>query len=163
MIQLAFKIAAKTGSAWSELIARESGSIYSHVEMWIGGPQSNATCFSSREPHGAGFEQIDLTTDLWHLVPVVCTPDQELKIEGFCLGTDGKIYDGVGLLGYQFKQPALHDYHAVFCSEVCAAALQKCAAKTLPGVPWLISPGELCKLAEAGFPVEQAPATLGAS
>ncbi len=152
MIQLAFKIAAKTGSAWSQLIARESGSIYSHVEGWLDGPQNNARCFSSREPHGAGFEQIDLTVPgLWDTIPFVCTPEQEALANGFCLGADGKMYDGVGLLGYGLANASIHDYHSLFCSETWAAIAQKCCRKTLPRAAWLISPGELFDLVKVDF------------
>jgi hypothetical protein len=149
VITLAFKIAAASDSQWSKLVAHASGSIYSHVEGWLDGPKTNARCFSSREPHGAGFEQIDLTTPgLWDFLPFPCTPDQEMSANGFCLGADGKLYDGVGLLGFKLADPAIHDYHALFCSETWAAIAQKCCGRPLPKVPWLISPGELYTLAK---------------
>lgn len=149
MISLAFKIAAATGSKWSELIARESNSKYSHVEGWVRDPQNNARCFSSREPHGAGFQSIDLTTPgLWDIVPIKLTPEQETSAYGFCLGCDGKNYDGIGLIGYALQAPGLHDFSAIFCSEVWAAIATKCWGKTLPKQPWQISPGDLYTLAK---------------
>ena len=145
MIKYAFKIASKSGSAWSALIARESGSIYSHVEIWLDGPIKNARCFSSREPHGAGFQNIDLTDPMWDIFDVFFTPEQEQCANGYCLGCDGKMYDGLGLIGYEFKNPALHDYHAIFCSEVGAAILQKCGGRSMKTVPWQTDPGTLAK------------------
>lgn len=154
MIAFAFKIAAATGSQWSEMISRVTGSPYSHVELWLDGPINNARCFSSREPHGAGFEQIDLSdARLWNVITLNCTPIQETSANGFCLRTDGKIYDGLGLVPFVFKKgPELHDYHAVFCSEVCAAVASKCANKDLGGLfPWQVSPGMLYDMAVRDF------------
>jgi hypothetical protein len=153
VISLAFKVAAATGSDWSMLISKLSGSPYSHVELWLDGPISNARCFSSREPHGAGFQQIDLSDGkLWVIVPVASALEQEASVNGYCFGCDGKIYDGVGLLGFELKNAAIHDYHAVFCSEVCADALHKCAGKNiLPLEPWQISPGMLYEMAVKDF------------
>lgn len=149
MIYLAFKIAAATHDTWSEIVARETGSIYCHVEGWLSGPKTAALCFSSREPHGAGFETIDLTTPgLWDLLPFPCTGEQEAAANGFCLGADGKMYDGVGILGYKLRDPSVHDFHALFCSETWAAIAQKCAGRVLPKQPWQIVPGELFALAK---------------
>ncbi len=150
MISLAFKVAAKTGSAWSELIAKETGSPYSHVEGWLSGAPNNAHCFSSREPHGAGFAQIDLTVSgLWDIVPVILTAEEEALANGFCLGCDGKNYDAIGLIGYALSNPDIHDYSAIFCSETWAAIAAKCWGKTLPKQPWQISPGQLYALAKS--------------
>jgi hypothetical protein len=149
MIYFAFKIAARAGSAWSLLIAKESGSMYSHVEVWLDGPRENARCFSSREPHGAGFQQINLTDAMWDIFPVFFTPEQESMVNGYCLGCDGKIYDGLGLIGYQFKNASIHDFHAVFCSEVGAAILQKCGGRSMKTVPWQTSPGDLANFVKS--------------
>lgn len=167
MTALAFVIAAKTGSGWSDLIAAASASPYSHVELWLGGPKTAALCFSSREPAGASFEIIDLTQPKYEIVPLNVTPLEEAKILGFCLGANGKSYDGMGLIGYKFGT-GLHDDHDVFCSEVCASDLQKCAGLfTGPEITldmllkspypdafstkraWMISPGDLHALAVA--------------
>ena len=147
MIQLAFKIAAATGELWSELIAKQSNSIYSHVEIWLSGPQNKALCFSSREPDGACFKTIDLSnSNLWTICSFITTRDQEININGFCLGTNGKWYDGIGLIGYKTANPTLHDPHAVFCSEVVAEIAKYCVGRILSKEPWLISPGELFTL-----------------
>lgn len=151
MIQLAFKIAAATGDPWSIAIAKASGSPYSHVEGWLDGPITRARCFSSREPHGAGFEVIDLSNAaLWAIVPFACTPAEEAAANGFCLGADGKLYDGLGLIGFKLANPKIHDYHALFCSETWAAIAQKCCGRDMGGVvPWLVSPGMLFAAAKA--------------
>ena len=150
MIRLAFKVAAIAGGPWSELISKVSKSPYCHVEGWLSGPINNARCFSSREPHGAGFQQIDLTTPgLWVITPEIpLTAQEEAAANGFCLGCDGKRYDMAGLAGYALQNPAIHDYSQVFCSETWAAIAQKCWAKPLPKDPWLISPGDLFELAK---------------
>ena len=150
MIQYAFKIASKTGDPWSNLVARASGYIYSHIAVWLNGERNAAYCFSSREPHGAGFQTIDITSDMWDVLPLNCTSEQEKIIWGFCLGADGKMYDGIGLLGFG-KEPAIHDYHALHCSETGSAIAQKCCGKTLPKDPWMISPGELYELLKRDF------------
>lgn len=152
MIRLAFKIAAATGDRWSMLIAKESGSPYSHVEVWLDGPSDKAHCFSSREPAGASYTVLDLTNpQLWNVIDVDLSPEQEAAARGYCAGADGKLYDGVGLLGYRFANPRIHDPHAVFCSEAGAAMCQV-AGKDLGGKqPWQFSPGDLCALAKSGF------------
>jgi hypothetical protein len=150
MIRLAFRLAASTGNPFSELISKVTGSPYSHVEGWLSGPQNNAKCFSSREPHGAGFQQIDLTVPgRWEITePMALTGDQEALACGYCLGCDGKNYDGVGLVGFAVHNPAIHDYSSIFCSETWAAIAQHCWSKTLPVQPWQISPGLLFELAK---------------
>lgn len=147
MIQFAFKVAHLLPPGiernWSMLVATASGSIYSHVEIWLNGDRNKAYCFSSREPHGAGFQEIDLTTPEWEIVPIRATPDQQLYVWGYCLGADGKGYDGVGLLGFG-KIPAIHDYKALHCSETGANIMSKCLNKTLPKLAWMMAPGDLC-------------------
>lgn len=150
MIRLAFKVAAAAGSPWSQLIAQVSKSPFSHVEGWLSGPANAARCFSSREPHGAGFDTIDLSQPgLWDITPPLkLTPEQETLACGYCLGCDGKNYDGVGLIGFALQDARIHDYASVFCSETWAAIAQHCWSKTLPKQPWQISPGDLCTLAK---------------
>lgn len=147
MIQLAFVIASKTGSAWSEMIAKASGSPYSHVEICLDGPRNAARCFSSREPDGASFMVRDLTSPELEIVSLkpALTEQQEYMVEAFCWGANGKAYDMAGLLGYKLGN-GLHDDHDVFCSEVVSACLRACAGLVLPAEPWMISPGDLHKL-----------------
>ena len=147
-MNLAFKIAAKSGSAWSEMIARESNSPYSHVEGWLSGPQNAAQCFSSREPKGAGYATIDLTQPMWEIVPITLTHDQEQLTNGFCLGCNGKMYNGLGLVGFKADIPQMTDPHAIFCSQVWATVARSCWGKQLPVQPWMISPGQLYTLAK---------------
>lgn len=149
MIQLAFKIAAKTGSKWSEMIAKASNSPYSHVEMWLDGVSSAARCFSSREPVGAAFMVLDLTTPEWEITPYSVLGRDEV-IQAFCNGANGKSYDMAGLLGYKLGN-GLHDDHDVFCSEVVSECLQECAGLVLPKAPWMTSPGDLYNLVTAMY------------
>ena len=147
MTKLAFVIAGKTGSSWSELIAKASGSIYSHVELWLDGPQNAARCFSSREPKGASFMVRDLTGPAWEIAALPTslyhgTPEEDRVIEAFCQGENGKDYDMAGLLGYKLGN-GLHDDADVFCSEVVSAILRFCISLTLPRDPWMVSPGDL--------------------
>jgi hypothetical protein len=136
------------------MIGKASGSPYSHVELWLDGPQNAARCFSSREPSGASFMVRDLTTPEWEIVPYhsVIGPQDESNlfdcVESFCEGANGKSYDMAGLLGYKLGT-GLHDDHDVFCSEVVSECLQKCAGLVLPKDPWMTSPGDLYKLVTA--------------
>ena len=150
MIQLAFVVAAKTGSPWSEMIAKASGSPYSHVELWLSGPQNAARCFSSREPIGASFMTRDLTTPEWEIVqyPPANSPGVPQTIEAFCQGSNGKSYDMAGLLGYKLGT-GMHDDHDVFCSEVVSECLADCAGLKLEKEPWMTSPGDLYKLVKS--------------
>jgi hypothetical protein len=74
--------------------------------------------------------------------------DQEALACGYCLGADGKNYDGLGLVGFAVHNPAIHDYSMIFCSETIAAIAQHCWSKILPAQPWQISPGMLVELAK---------------
>ena len=148
-IALAFKkSAAEPHNIFGQAISAKTGSIYCHVECWISGPQNAALCFSSREPHGAGWATIDLTdAAMWDIVPLDLTPEQEIAIHGFCCGCDGKRYDALGIVGIAVGAD-LHDYSQVFCSEVCASMLKQCAGKDLGGKhAWQIWPGELYEMA----------------
>jgi hypothetical protein len=154
-MNFAFKIARMLPAGperdWSTLIAMASKSVYSHVEIWLNGEQNNAYCFSSREPHGAGFQTIDLTSPWWEIVPITATFEEEKLIWGYCLGADGKGYDAVGLLGFG-KDPAVHDFRDLHCSETGSNVLTKCLSKTTPKLPWMMAPGDLCTFAKGLLP-----------
>ncbi len=153
MISLAFKNAAKSGSKWSQLIARESGSPYSHVEFWLSGDVNKAYCFSSREPLGASYGIIDLTEVFWEIVPLKLSEIEEARVVAYCDGACGKWYNGIGLLGYRLHDEAINDGHNVFCSQVVFDALSKCTSlidlNTETRKAWMISPGDLYKLVTA--------------
>jgi len=147
VIYLAFRIAVKTNSEVSQLIAAASGSPYSHVEGWLRDDRNRAYCFSSREPYGCSFKVIDLTTPEWVTLPLTLTAEQEARIQGFCEGASGKAYDFPGIAGYE-TGTGLHNDSDLFCSECWATALKRCAGWTLDGKdPWMISPGGLYTLA----------------
>ena len=145
MFSLAFKIAAETDSEWSKLIAKASNSPYSHVEGWLSGDKNKALCFSSREPIGAGFQEIDLTQKCWDIIEFKLSTQEEFAIVCFCWGANGKEYDLLGLLGYK-QGTGWHDDHDVFCSEFWAACLTQCIGLPLPKEPWMTSPGDLYTL-----------------
>ncbi len=140
MIKLAFVIAEKA-SDWSKMIAKASNSPYSHVELWLDGPQNQARCFSSREPIGASFMIRDLSTAEWEIV-VPNLIISSTQAQAFCLGANGKDYDMIGLLGYRLGT-GLHDNHDVFCSEVVGEALMASSDFKLLKDPWMTSPGDL--------------------
>ena len=148
MIQLAFVVAAKTGSIFSQMIAKASHSQFSHVELWCDGPRNAARCFSSREPGGAAWMIRDLTTPEWEIVPIpraFYDGTQDRIVEAFCWGADGKDYDMLGLIGYKLGN-GLHDDDDVFCSEVVSACLSISLGIKLPKNPWIMSPGDLYAL-----------------
>ena len=154
MIRFAFKkSAAETGFAAiiGKEISRVSGSPYCHVEIVL---EANADftsclCFSSREPHGAGFEEIDLSNrEMWDLVDLHLNRDQELMVHGYCNGCDGKGYAFVNIAGIALHNPAWHDFTRIICSETGATALKTCAGKDLGGKhAWDVTPGDLHALA----------------
>ena len=147
MVQLAFVVASEAGSVWSDLIAKTSNSPYSHVELWLDGPQNAARCFSSREPLGASFMVRDLATPEWeivHLPPTLYHGSQleDCMIEAYCQGANGKEYDLLGLAGIGTGTGA-HSDADVFCSEFVSGCLKFCLGIMLSKVPWMESPGML--------------------
>lgn len=138
MISLAFK---RGSGGLSDVIKARTGGEFSHVELWLGGPQSAAMCYSSREPVGTGFATLDLTdAAIWKIVPIPATADQERNAYWFCLGDSGRPYDFIGLAGIGTDQVHLRNTSARFCSNCCAHVMQQCLGM-LPGVdPWLIAP-----------------------
>ena len=120
----AFKDAAEAArrssgleAAFSLEIARVTGGRFSHVECWISGSLDAALCFSSREPAGTALRIIDLSDPaLWIIVPVATTPVQDVGVRGFCMGSSGRRYDGLGLVGIDL-QTGFHDPFDRFCSE----------------------------------------------
>jgi hypothetical protein len=144
-VHLAFVVAAIANDEISTMIARASKSPYSHVECWLSGPQNDATCFSSRGPHGAAFLQIDLTSAKYEIVAVDWDYDLAHAV---AIGANGKDYDFEGLLGYKLGN-GLHDDDNVFCSEVVSIIGRESGKLILPRDPWLISPGDLHALVTA--------------
>lgn len=158
MIAYAFKNAELTarqagwwGGLFSRLIAWKTGGIYSHVEMWLSGPQSAAVCFSSREGSGCGFRTLDLTdTLLWAIVPwPIVTEAREATVIGFCLAMNNACvrYDYLGILGIGTGHGE-HDDHDRFCSEVGCEVGQVCLRWWPEIRRWMVSPSDLYKMAK---------------
>jgi hypothetical protein len=149
MPSLAFKNAERAGGFFSRAIELKTGSPFSHVEMWLTGPRENATCFSSREPNGTGYANINLSDPLlWTIIEIPATPEQMEYISWFCEGTGMKDYDFWGILGFVWPW-GTHDDHDRFCSEWCTECLQRCLGLWPCVKPWRTSPGDLYKLASA--------------
>ena len=127
MISLAFKNADKAGGFFSKAIKWKTGGPFSHVELWLSGTIYNAHCFSSREPKGTGFTQLDLRDkDLWTIVDLPgLTPAQEHDINVWCVGCGKKEYDFLGILGFVWPFGEVHDDSDLFCSECCTLCLQQ--------------------------------------
>jgi len=124
MTNLAFKIAAKAGGPISKGIAAVTHGPYSHVELWLGGPQQFALCYSSREPVGTGFANIDLTDgSLWRVIPVTISLQLESPLMWFCMGSQGRPYNFKGIEGIALDTDQ-HNESERFCSEACFEALQ---------------------------------------
>ena len=121
-----------------------TGGMYSHVEFWLKGEIGEATCFSSREPLGSSFSVIDLSNPAeWTIVEIGPFDDLTMvEAEWFCKGTEGRLYDGVGIVGIGTGQARVHDPYARFCSETCAEIGQKVFnLKVLEGLnAWQIAP-----------------------
>jgi hypothetical protein len=141
MTRLAFKVAAKAGGLIAEGIAKVTGGEYSHVEIWLDGAQGAAWCFSSREPVGTGFRTLDLSDpELWRIVPLDLTPQQEERLLWFCMGADGRPYNLLGILGIA-TDTSCHEKGAWFCSETAYRALQAVTGRWKNGPdPWHVAP-----------------------
>ena len=144
MVALAFK--RSTGGFLDKAICWKTGSPYCHVELMLAGPIDDAQCFSSRQPHGTGFANINLRDDkIWDLVVLPLNPSQENALLNFCKGCGSKEYDWVGILGFVLPWGE-HDDYDRFCSEICTEALQKVLGWFPDVKPWKTSPADLYKL-----------------
>ena len=139
---LAFKIASKTGSLWSEFIAKATHGPYSHVECWIQGPQSAAVCYSSREGTGVHPATIDLTQPMWKIFSIPTTVAQDDAIIWFCRGAEGKAYDYLDLIVADGGR-GIHKAWARICSEFCTEVVQQCIGLIGSEESWAVSPNRL--------------------
>src|SRR5579862_4320283 len=118
--QRAAEIESGAARFFSREIMRVTGGDWSHVECWLSGPREKALCSASREPGGISFQTLDLTDkSLWSIIGIPTTPEQDLAIEWFCKGSDGKRYDAEGIVGIG-TGTAVHDSAQRFCSEYAA-------------------------------------------
>src|SRR5579863_7530461 len=143
MISYAFKYASGQG-LYSYLISKRTKSPFSHVEVWLSGPQDKAICFSSRPGEGCGFKLIDLSdAKVWKIVNL--PPVNEELWVGFCHGSNGKGYDYLGILGYDTGHGE-HKERDRFCSEWGTEVGQVCSGWWKGVKRWLVSPGDLYTL-----------------
>lgn len=141
MLALAFKIAEKAGGLFSSQIQFVTGSKFSHVELWLSGPQDKAMCYSSREPYGTAFQTVDLSdSKLWEIVHLESTPEQENRVLWFCRGDAGRSYDALGILGIGSGLGA-HDEQDRFCSEAIFYILQQVFGFHPEIERWMVAPG----------------------
>ena len=144
-MKLAFKNASAADSRWSEIIAKLTRGPYSHVEMWLSGPQDKADCFSSREGSGCGYAVPDLTDEkLWKILDVQAPVG--IWIAGFCDGSNGKPYDYLDLLDALTGRGRENFSIGRFCSGVTTEALQKGYGLLSAEHFWQVSPVKLYNL-----------------
>ena len=123
--------------------------MYHHCELMF----SNGDMFSSDGKQGARWIRNGgymLNAEDWDYVVVPCTEVQEKEVRFFCDCVEGKGYDFVGL-GFSFLPIPIgwQKPDAWFCSEICAAALQRIGL--LCGyTPARISPNRLHRLLVPG-------------
>lgn len=147
-MRLAFKngvVAAEyedaVAAAFSRSIINVTRGKYSHVEVILLGELNNAVTFASVEPDGCRYATLNLTVSpgLWSVLEWPTTPEQDLAVNYFCAGSDGKRYDSLGIVGIGTGD-GVHDTSKRFCSEFAIEACQKCVSLFAGKVRWMAAP-----------------------
>ena len=129
--------------AFSLGIARVTGGEFSHVEIVLSRNDNGSyKCFSSREPGGTNFADIDLTDqELWKVVNFPTSPVDDARILAWCQGRRGRRYNFVGIAAI-LNGLAITDPHADFCSQ-CATEMPQDLFNQWPGLPgyWVAPSG----------------------
>lgn len=121
---LAFKVeseAIKTTTGLSNFfekaITRVTGGKYCHVEIWLGGPISMATCHAAREPKGTSIEIVNLSSPLFDIVQL--PPTNNDKAFGWSLGDCGRRYGilTIGGIALELANLTHLDSNDRICSE----------------------------------------------
>lgn len=138
-LHIAFKVAQN--SFFSQAISKITGGKYSHVELWLSGPQDKALCYSSREPSGTDFATLDLTDPtLWTVLAIPTTPEQDNNLLWYCKGSRGRPYDFQDILGQALKNHHFNIGFARVCSEEVSTVLQNVLNILTQYNPGMISP-----------------------
>lgn len=119
----------------------------SHVEVIFPGGRS----FSSREPHGAGWADIDYAADPdgWLFADLVDVPHEfVVNARQWANARAGKGYDFLGILRFYLVKRRLNDRD--FCSE-CGLLIAHICGRFLDADPALTSPQRLYDLVRADY------------
>lgn len=135
-------------SFFAGLIRWWTGSPYSHCELLF----DDGRMFSSHiKDHGTRYMNPGvLRANEWDVVLIPATLEQEIAVHVFCDNELNCGYDWWGILCSQVLRLQRSHPRKWFCSEVCAAALQRMGMLPM-AKPCTFSPGKLYKrLREAG-------------
>ncbi len=105
-----------SGTRLDRLIRWRTGSIYSHVELVIGGSWYT----SSPRDGGVRRREIVPKPGHWDFVPVDVDAERIIRLWA---ATDGEGYDWLGIVGHAIGIPRIHSYGRWTCSEWVAEAM----------------------------------------
>jgi hypothetical protein len=119
---------------------------YSHCELVFvhDGMIDQMAYSASIQDSGCRFKTIVFDSSRWDFIPVQLTLEQQLAVLALCEEENGSGYDFLGV--FRFLIPSIKESpDKWFCSEICAAALQR--AGLLRGEkPWQLHPNKLAQL-----------------
>jgi hypothetical protein len=121
---------------------------YSHCELLF----DDGLMFSSHVAQGGTrfWTPGILSANTWDIYLLPTTLEEDIQIRAFCGAELGCGYDWKGILFSQFIRLQREHPSKWFCSEICAAALQR-IDRVMGSKPCTFSPGKLHKrLKEAG-------------
>ena len=129
-------------SFFAGLIRWWTRSPYSHCELLF----DDGVMFSSHiAQHGTRFWTPGiLSANVWDVYHIPTTLEEDIRVRAFCGSELGCSYDWIGILFSQFIRLQREHPRKWFCSEICAAALQKVGLLT-GAKPCTFSPGKLHK------------------
>jgi len=138
-MQIAFRKRAK--SFFSSVIRIWTRGKYSHVELVF----SDGMYFSSQEGEGVRFKAIPIDPEHWDYLPLAILPAKEAEIRAECEDWVGAKYDWRGIAFSFLPIPiGWQHFDRWFCSEICAAMLQR-AGYLIGYAPASLSPNGLHK------------------
>jgi len=112
---------------------------YSHCELVF----SNGEFFSSSgRDGGVRFKKIKSDEKKWDFFEIKISAENEKKVREFCEAQIGKKYDWRAIIFSQLFELNRENSKKWFCSEICAAALQR-VGFLKNEKPHLLSPNEL--------------------
>lgn len=147
---------AAKGHWWDKLIAWRTRSEYSHCEIvthfaqsrdgqLVPDPGAAATCVSASPREGrVRIKDFVLDPGKWTAVTVPCQPEAIAELKRFIFDTQGSRYDWPGIASIAISPlPGVQMPKWWFCSEWCAAAIQKMGLGLRDRNAEDIAPGDL--------------------
>jgi hypothetical protein len=146
---LAFKIEAEAikassglGNFFERAIVAVTHGKFCHVELWIDGPITSASCHASREPEGTSNQLQDLTQPYWQLVQLPYDPISLETLQGWAVGDSGRKYGLLTIGGIGSGAQFVHDPTDRICSEDAFLACRDIIRLPFPPEvkSWMVAP-----------------------